>query len=59
MVLWFKQSIKKRNEQKAKEQDLKDQLAAVQDALCEVDEANSERFAMIEDALCDIDAGAE
>lgn len=58
MVLWFKQSVKKRNEQKSNEQNLKDQLAAVQDALCEMDEQNAERLAAIEDALCDIDAGA-
>lgn len=37
----------------------KERIAALEDALCEMDEANAERFAAIEDALCDIDAGAE
>lgn len=29
----------------------------MEDALCEIDEANEERIAAIEDALCEIDAG--
>lgn len=36
----------------------KERIAALEDAMCEMDEANAERFAAIEDALCDIDAGA-
>ena len=31
--------------------------AMMEDALCEMDEANEERIAAIEDALCEIDAG--
>lgn len=36
----------------------KERIAALEDAMCDMDEANAERFAAIEDALCDIDAGA-
>lgn len=36
---------------------LKSQLAAAEDALCEIDSANEERIAAIEDALCEIDMG--
>ena len=32
-------------------------VAALEDALCEIDEMNAERFAAIENALCDLDAG--
>ena len=38
---------------------LEAQTAQLENALCEVDEANAERFAAIEDALCEIDAGSE
>lgn len=31
--------------------------AIMEDALCEIDNANEERIAAIEDALCEIDAG--
>ena len=37
---------------------LEAQTAQLENALCEVDEANAERFAAIEDALCEIDAGS-
>lgn len=36
---------------------LKIQLAATEDALCEMDSINEERIAAIEDALCEIDMG--
>ena len=36
---------------------LKEQLAATEDALCEIDSVNEERIAAIEDALCEIDMG--
>lgn len=32
-------------------------IAALENALCEMDEANAERMAAIENALCDLDAG--
>lgn len=57
MVLWFKNSIKQRNKEKEAKQKAQDEISELQDALCEIDEANSVRFAAIEDALCDIDAG--
>lgn len=33
--------------------------AAIEDALCEIDEANEERIAAIEDALCELDKEEE
>ena len=33
--------------------------AAIEDALCEIDEANEERIAAIEDALCELDKEVE
>ena len=36
---------------------IKEQLAATEDALCEMDSINEERIAAIEDALCEIDMG--
>lgn len=36
---------------------LNEQIAQLENALCEMDEANAERMAAIENALCDIDAG--
>lgn len=57
MVLWFKNSIKRLNEKKETEKKAQDEISELQDALCEIDEANSVRFAAIEDALCYIDAG--
>lgn len=38
--------------------DLNTQVAQLENALCEMDEANAERMAAIEDALCEIDGGA-
>ena len=58
MVLWFKNSIKRLNEKKEAEKKAQTEISELQDALCEIDEANAVRFATIEDALCDIDAGA-
>ena len=57
MVLWFKNSIKKLNEKKEAEKKAQTEISELQDALCEIDEANAVHFAVIEDALCDIDAG--
>lgn len=37
--------------------DLEDTTAALEDAICEMDEANDERMAAIEDALCEMDMG--
>jgi len=37
--------------------ELNAQAAQFENALCEMDEANAERFAAIEDALCEIDMG--
>ncbi len=37
--------------------ELNARAAQLENALCEIDEANAERFAAIEDALCDIDMG--
>jgi len=34
---------------------LKEQVAMIEDALCEIDESNEERIAAIEDALCEMD----
>lgn len=34
---------------------LKEHVATIEDALCEMDEANEERIALIEDALCELD----
>ena len=36
MVAWIKQSLKKLNEEKRKEQEYREQLAEIQDALIEV-----------------------
>lgn len=36
---------------------LEDATAALEDAICEMDEANDERMAAIEDALCEMDMG--
>ena len=57
MVFHIKQSIKRLNEKKEAEEKAQTEISELQDALCEIDEANSVRFATIEDALCDIDAG--
>ena len=37
--------------------ELNAQITQLENALCEMDEANAERMAAIEDALCEIDAG--
>lgn len=36
---------------------LNEQIAQLENAMCEMDEANAERMAAIENALCDLDAG--
>ncbi len=41
----------------AENSELNTQVAQLENALCELDEANAERLAAIEDALCDIDMG--
>ena len=38
---------------------LKEQVTMIEDALCEMDEANEERIAAIEDALCELDKEEE
>lgn len=56
----LKELNRKKLEQKQREAAALNALAAVaalEDALCEIDEMNAERFAAIENALCDIDAG--
>lgn len=53
-------SIKEAREKERRKKDALaalEAIAALEDALCEIDEANAERFAAIENALCDIDAG--
>ena len=57
MVFHIKQSIKRLNEKKEAEEKAQTEISELQDALCEIDEANAVHFAAIEDALCDIDAG--
>lgn len=37
--------------------ELETENAALEDAICEMDAANEERFAAIEDALCEMDMG--
>lgn len=62
MVKFNPTSLKELNEKKrkkaAKERSIIEAVAALENALCEMDEANAERMAAIEDALCEIDGGA-
>ncbi len=41
----------------AENSELNTQVAQLENALCELDEANAERMAAIEDALCEMDMG--
>ncbi len=45
------------NALEAENGELNTQVAQLENALCEMDEANAERLAAIEDALCEIDIG--
>ncbi len=56
-VLWKRDSLKELNKKKQDRAALKAAVEALENALCDVDEANAERFAAIEDALCEIDMG--
>ncbi len=68
MIVFNPTSLKEKNEREraaleeknSKERaaaQLKAAVEALENALCEMDEANAERLAAIEDALCDIDMG--
>lgn len=51
-------SVKERiDELEAENSKLNTQVAQLENAVCELDETNAERFAAIEDALCEIDMG--
>ncbi len=56
-VFWKPDSLKKLNEKKLREKQREETIAAIENAMCDVDKANAERFAAIEDALCEIDMG--
>ncbi len=57
MIKFKPTSLKELNEKKNLAADLKAAIEALENALCEMDEANAERMAAIEDALCEIDMG--
>lgn len=57
-VYWKKDSLKKLNQKKQETTTVKTTVENLENALCEIDEANAERMAAIEDALCEIDGGA-
>ncbi len=57
MIVFKPTSLKEKNEKERANARLKTAVEALENALCELDEANAERLAAIEDALCDIDIG--
>ncbi len=57
MIVFKPTSLKEKNEKERANARFKAAVEALENALCELDEANAERFAVIEDALCDIDIG--
>ncbi len=57
MIVFKPTSLKEKNEKERAEARLKAAVEALENALCELDEANAERFAAIEDALCEMDMG--
>ncbi len=57
MIKFKPASLKELNKKKRLEKQREEAIAELENALCEIDEANAERFAAIEDALCEIDTG--
>lgn len=68
MIVFKPTSLKEKNEKEraaSEEKNAQERAAAqlkaaietLENALCEMDEANAERLAAIEDALCEIDIG--
>ncbi len=56
-VFHRQESLKKLHEQKREKAAVKAAVETLENALCEMDNANAERMAAIEDALCEIDGG--
>lgn len=57
MIIFKPTSLKEKNEGKRLTAQMKAAVEALENAVCELDEANAERFAVIEDALCEMDMG--
>ncbi len=57
MIVFKPTSLKEKNAKERAEAQLKAAVEALENALCELDEANAERLAAIEDALCELDIG--
>ena len=58
-VYYNMQSLKEQHKKQAEKEQLRklpEQVAAIEDALCEQDMASQERLAAIEDSLCELDA---
>ena len=58
-VYYNKQSLKEQHKKQAEKERLRklpEQLAAIEDALCEQDAATDERVSALEDAVCELDA---
>ncbi len=55
MIVFKPTSLKEKNEKKQADARLKAAVEALENALCDLDENNAERFAAIEDALCELD----
>lgn len=58
-VHYHKQSLKEMHKKQAEKEQLRklpEQVAAMEDALCEQDMESQERLATIEDSLCELDA---
>lgn len=57
-VYYNKQSLKERHKKQAEKEQLRklpEQVAAIEDALCEQDMASQERLSTLEDAVCELD----
>lgn len=57
MIKFKYTSLKEKNKKEREAVNLKAAVEALENALCEMDEANAERMAAIEDALCELDVG--
>ncbi len=57
MIVFKPTSLKEKNEKEQIGARLRAAVETLENALCELDEANAERFAAIEDALCEMDMG--
>lgn len=58
-VYYNKQSLKEQHKKQAEKEKLRklpEQVAAIEDVLCEQDMESQERLAVIEDSLCELDA---